>query len=215
MITKISGTIDSLSNLSVIIENSGIYYSVSMPPVLLERLSETHRPGDEVLLYTHHYIEGGVGVGNLFPRLIGFLDKEARAFYEIFTTVKGLGERKALQALTIPISAIANAVEQGDVSTLKRLPGIGGRMADKIVAELRGKLTQFTTVVEERAAAEEPAAAAGIEEEAMEILIAQLGFRRVEAENLIRKALSRDPKIQSVEGLVQSIFRHHTPARSV
>ena len=148
MITKIYGTIDSISARAVVVENSGIYYEVSMPPVQLEQLQRTHSAGESILLYTQYYIEGGVGIGNLLPRLIGFLEKSDREFFEIFTTVKGLGERKALMAISIPISEIGYAIESGDVFTLKKLPGIGGRMADKIVAELKGKVTKFAAALE-------------------------------------------------------------------
>jgi Holliday junction DNA helicase RuvA len=212
MITKISGIIDSINELSVIIENSGVFYSVRIPPVLIEKLSQKYRSGDELLLYTHYYIEGGVGVGNLFPKLNGFLDEEGRRFFEIFTTVKGLGEKKALQALVLPFNVVAKAIEQGDVYTLKRLPGIGGRMADKIIAELRGKLTQFVTETIDIGEMTGKAGVKSFESDAMEILIEQLGYRRVEAENLIRNTIAEHPEIESVEELVQNIFKKKAQA---
>lgn len=212
MITKLSGIIDSINELSVIIENSGVFYSVRMPPVLLDKLNQKYRIGDDLLVYTHYYIEGGVGVGNLFPKLNGFLDEEGRRFFEIFTTVKGLGEKKALQALTMPFNEVAKAIEQGDVYTLKRLPGIGGRMADKIIAELRGKLTKFVTDTIDAGEVMGKAGEKSFESDAMDILIEQLGYRRVEAENLIRITITAHPEIESVEELVQNIFKKNARA---
>ena len=208
MITKIHGTIDSITHEAVIVENSGIYYSVSMSPVQLEHVQKTHNPGEYILIYTKYYFEGSGGVGNLIPKLIGFLHETDREFFEIFITVKGLGERKALQAISIPIPEIGYAIESEDVFTLKKLPGIGGRMADKIVAELKGKMTKFAASVKRMAAAELSQKVPEFEEEALDVLITQLGYRRVEAENLIRKAITRDKTIDSVETLLQTIFKH-------
>ncbi len=207
MITKIYGTIDRITGIDVTIENSGIYYEVSMPPVQIDTLSATHSAGDAVMLFTRYYIEGGVGIGNLFPKLIGFLAESDREFFDIFTTVKGLGERKVLQAISIPISEIAYAIESGDVVTLKKLSGIGGRMGDKILAELRGKVSKFAVAAQDSKTVSPDFS--GFEDEALEVLIGQLGYRRVEAENLIGKARTGNKSIDSVESLLQSIFKHN------
>ncbi|MFC1477062.1 Holliday junction branch migration protein RuvA [candidate division KSB1 bacterium] len=214
MITKISGVVDSINKSAVIVENAGVYYSVLMPPVMLDELSRTHGKGDSVLLYTYYYIEGGVGVGNLFPRLIGFFSEDDRSFFEIFTTVKGLGEKKALQSLTVPVSNVANAVEQGDLISLKHLPGIGGRMAEKIVAELRGKLSRFTTGVVPKTAAAEGQISTAFEQQAVNVLISQLGYRRIEAEQLIQKAIAATPDIDTVEELIQTVFQQNISAEN-
>lgn len=211
MITKMSGTIDAFTETSVIVENRGIYYKISIPPVQLTEIKDTYKPGGTITLHTQYYIEGGVGIGNLVPRLLGFLQESDREFFEIFTTVKGLGERKALQAMTIPIPSIGSAVESGDILTLKKLPGIGGRMADKIVAELKGKLTKFAASGFKEKVIGVTGAAREIEDEAYEILISQLGYRRVEAENLIQRAIAMDKSIDSLEALLQSIYAHKTP----
>ncbi len=207
MISKITGTIDRIAGMELIIENSGIYYAVSMPPIQIDQISSTHAVGDSILLYTKYYIEGGVGVGNLFPKLIGFLAETDREFFNIFTTVKGLGERKALQSMINPISEIAYAIESGDVAFLKKLPGIGGRMGDKILAELKGKVTKYSAAAHERSSEFGSGKLTEFEIETLEVLIGQLGYRRVEAENLVDKALSLDDSIDSSESLLQVIFK--------
>jgi len=207
MITKISGIVDDITSSSVIVEIGGLYYSVLMAPVMIDELNKTHRKGDTVVLYTHYYIEGSVGIGNLIPRLIGFFSEEDRKFFEIFTTVKGLGEKKALQALTIPIGRVASAVENGDIVSLKSLPGIGGRMAEKVVAELRGKMARFADIDRPEAAVSVREKTLPFEQQAVDILITQLGYRRIEAEKLIDKALKDDPDVASVEELIQSVYK--------
>lgn len=205
MITKISGILDSVTQTAVVIESGGIFYSVMMAPVMLEEIARSQKAGDTIVLYTHYYIEGGVGVGNLFPRLIGFFSEDERRFFEIYTTVKGLGEKKALQSLVVPVQKVAAAIENGDIGSLKKLPGIGGRMADKIIAELRGKLLTFTAGVKISAAPTREAVKP-FEQQAADILISQLGYKAAEADELIGKALGANPDIGTVDELIQSIY---------
>ena len=80
-------------------------------------------------------------------------------------------------------------------------------MGDKILAELKGKVSKFAAEVKDVKA--DLYDFSGFEEEALEVLIVQLGYRRVEAENLIGKARARDNSIDSVESLLQSIFKHN------
>ena len=211
MITKIFGTIDEISDEAVIIETGGIYYAVYMPPVHLEHIARSYQKGDSILVYTIYYIEAGVGVGNLEPRLLGFLNPSDREFFEIFTTVKGIGARKALQAIMIPIPEICSAIESRNTAVLKRLKGIGGRMSDKIIAELRGRVGKFAA--KEEISPEVPLSSRveDFVQETLEILIGRLGYRRIEAENLIHKALTNEPAINSSEELIQAIFKHTVP----
>ena len=74
------------------------------------------------------------------PVLVGFLRRAERDFFRKFTTVGGIGPAKAAKAMNVSVSTIARAIEQEDRATLTRLPGIGARGADKIIATLRGKV---------------------------------------------------------------------------
>src|SRR5713226_10783490 len=102
--------------------------------------SERRNP---LTLYTIDYIDGGLGGGHLTPKLVGFLDPLDREFFEAFTTVPGVGFMKALKCLVQPLKDIALAIERGDTMFLKELPGIGPKMADRVVSELRGKMAKF------------------------------------------------------------------------
>ncbi|MCP4727284.1 MAG: hypothetical protein GY863_19765 [bacterium] len=207
MISKISGKVDTITDTSVVVELSGLYFDVLMPPYALDRINNSHHPGDEILLFTKLYIEGGLGGANLVPRLIGFLEEADSRFFEIYTTVKGLGDKKALKSLAISMSDLAGAIENSEVFKLKNLPGIGGRMADKIIAELKGKLIEFVSGDVAEYTGEALPRPTELEGEAIEILITQLGFRRVEAENMIRSVMKSETKYESVEEIIQVIFQ--------
>lgn len=103
----------------------------------------TEQIGQIVELHTLFSIEA-VGQGNtLLPRLIGFRTPGTRSFFELFTTVKGIGQRKALRALAAPVPTIAAAIADRNVRFLQGLPEIGKRTAETIVAELNGKVERY------------------------------------------------------------------------
>ncbi len=99
--------------------------------------------GGEVTFHTVFYLEGDASGGNLTPRLIGFADEQDRGFFQTFITVKGIGPRKALRALAVPASEVAAAIEAKDVKALIKLPQVGKRAAETIIAELAGKVGRF------------------------------------------------------------------------
>src|SRR5690606_9208631 len=111
-----------------------------------------------------------------------------KLFFERFITVKGMGVRKAIKALAEPTSSVAVAIESGDTRFLTKLPGIGKRAADQIVAELKGKVTDFAV----GAVPVAPAAPAKVgwtqeQHDALGVLVA-LGERPADAERWLEKA---------------------------
>ena len=205
MIVKISGKIDSIENDFIIMEFGGLFYQIMTPPVIIPILEKYQDRGTVVNLHTIHYLEGGFGGMNQIPRLLGFLDKSDKVFFELYTKVKGLGEKKALKSLKITVGEIALAIEQGDIKRLSGLPGISARLAEKIVAELKGKVAAFALAGEKipgMSSREEPL----FQEDALEVLVSQLGYRRQVAEEKIRRVLDESPEISSAEDLIKAIF---------
>ena len=158
--------------------------------------------------HTLYYIEGSAGMGNAYPRLVGFLHPKDREFFERYTAVPGLGVRKALRSLTLSVRRLAEAIEHGDTAALVKLPEIGKRTAEKIVAELRGKVYEFALIPSE--GDEGPAAPApeedGLRPQAIEVFT-QLGYKGADADALVRDALDRNPALDSVDAIVKEVFR--------
>src|SRR5213594_2412766 len=98
--------------------------------------------GEEITFHTVFYIQGDATGGSLEPRLIGFLRPEDKHFFEKFITVKGIGPKTALRALTAPVGQIAQAIESKDARFLSSLRGIGKRTAELMIAELSGKVNE-------------------------------------------------------------------------
>jgi holliday junction DNA helicase RuvA len=204
MIARIKGKLISLEEDSGLIEVGPLCYQVMLPGYGVAALSG--QVGAEIVLCTLQYYEGSLGGGNLIPRLVGFLNEAEREFFDVFTTVKGLGVKKGLKALSMPVADVAAAIEDGDEKRLMMLHGIGKRMAQQIVAELKGKVAGFAS----GAAASARAAAAGefkaYQAEALEILIAW-GEKRNEAMELIDLASRKHPEIKTAETLVPLVYR--------
>lgn len=196
MIHQIEGMLIGLTGMSAVVRmQGGITLEVMIPAYLARKLSD--RIGQQATFLTHLYLEGQGQGASFIPRLIGFESAQDRKFFELFTTVKGIGNRKALRALEVEPAAIARAIAQKDSRELVKLPEIGKRLAETIIAELTGKVDVYLASSElaelkpaGTGAAPARADVAGPEYEAVEALVA-LGEGRGEAERMVQQAVLR------------------------
>lgn len=169
------------------------------------------REDEEVTFHTSMYIEGDMSGGAAVPRLIGFLRPSDRDFFHQFITVKGIGPKKALKAMMLPAAEVAHAIELKDAGTLTRLPMIGRRAAEQIIAELAGKVGRFVST----GIAVAPRRRAGgtlsaVEEDAVSALVA-LGERRADAEGLLDRVKSSGTATPAeVDELIREMLRART-----
>ena len=201
MIARIEGKLVRLDNDTALVQVGAVGYEVMLPGYCINLLSD--KIGSDIILCTMEYYEGSPGGGNLIPRMVGFLNTSERDFFTKYTSVKGIGIKKGLKSLSIPIATIASAIENGDDKILMSLPSIGTRMAQQIIAELKGKLQIFAATETSRTAA---AGFRPFQAEAMEILIAW-GEKRNEAMELVELACKRHPGVKSAEELVPLVYR--------
>ncbi len=215
MICRITGVLEGVDGLALAVAPTvgGVVYEVLAPAFLAERL----RPqiGKSITLATVQYLESQ-GQGTSFvPRLVGFQAPRERAFFELFTTVKGIGNKKALRAMVMEPGVIARAIVARDAKALTQLPEIGKRMAETVIAELHGKVDSFLTdgeVRELNAAAEGKPVPGQLEpmvEEAIAALVA-LGETRGDAEQMVTRATSRARReghtLTSAAGVIEAVF---------
>ena len=201
MIARIEGKLVKLDTEAALVQVGPVAYEVMLPSYCLDALAG--RIGTEIVLCTMEYYEGSPGGGNLIPRMVGFLSEAERDFFGKYTSVKGIGVRKGLRSLIMPIARIAAAIEDGDEKTLMMLPQIGKRMAQQIIAELKGKVQVFAIGAEPGKAGP---AFRPFQTEALEILLAW-GEKRSEAMELIQLACERHPEVDSAEQLVPLVYR--------
>ncbi len=206
MISRIRGCLSQLSDTHALLENNGVSYEVLLPSALAERLRSGGRTGEEITFETIYYIEAGDKKSTHYPKLVGFDNVVDREFFSLFLQVPGLGIKKALKSLIVPIRDIASAIETRDTSALNRLPGVGGRLAEKIIAELHGKTAKFALSRNDEPLTIAKKTASPFAEEALEVLV-QLQYRPVEAQQMVDAALRENPKARSVEALLDMIFK--------
>jgi len=200
MIARVTGRLEEVSGDGVVVDaGNGLWYELLVPACDLNRLSRL--VGQNVVLHTIHYLEGDPSRGGQTPRLIGFASQADRDFFRVFTTVKGIGVRKALRALVRPVQEVAAAIQGKNAEFLVALPEIGKRTAETIIAELHGKVDDFAG-----AAAAAPAEIPEAAEEAIAVLV-QLGERRADAMALVERVLAVAPEMDSPETIIQQAYK--------
>ncbi len=206
MIEYLRGVLISREPGRVILDVNGVGYGLETTAAADAVCS---RLGEDVELHTHLYVQEGI------MRLYGFGTRQEREIFEVFLGTSGIGPRTAVAILSnIELAIFAQAVMQGDLKTLTRIPGIGKKTAERITVELKDKLKHF--VFEDTAGPERSAAAAaggglGVltdqKQEAIEALIA-LGCKPLVAERAVATAADLLPPEASTAELVREGLKH-------
>ncbi len=189
---------------SIEIDVGGVWYDVELPAFVWRALEDTD-VGATVELETFYFVTANAPI----PRLIGFQRSVEREFFKKLVAVPNVGPTTATKALVFSVSTIARWIEAGDVASLTRLPAIGKRTAETIVAQLRGKVVEEALLADERFDTPEPPKPAIGESEvlkdAVDVLLG-LGYSRAEAERLIQEVgLSDQP--ETVEDAIRAALR--------
>ena len=205
MISGICGTLQKVHQGTALVRTGPFTLELLVPACDVESLAAS--VGREIEFYTLVYLEGDASRGNLTPRLIGFARERDREFFELFTTVKGIGPKTALRALSAPVGQIAAAIERKDSRFLVQLDGIGKRTAELVLAELAGKAMKFADGAAPAASGTSaPLAISAEQEDAIRGFIA-LGERREVAEKLAQLAVKNLPARYSSDQVLREMFR--------
>ena len=189
-----------------------ICYEIFVPSGIASRLrnvvqGERRNPQT---FYTIYYIDGGLGGGHLTPKLVGFLDPLDREFFELFTTVPGVGFMRALKCLIRPLNEIAMAIEGSDAAFLKELPYIGAKTSERIITELRGKMAKFALARTEEPLSVEQETGTELKQEALQVL-EQLEYSRSEAQRMVDDIFARHKNLKSTEDFLRRVFEQLQP----
>ncbi len=209
MIARLWGVVEESGTESVILRAGSVGYRVLLSPHSLAVLSGATGPVSlrTFLLWSEHQES---------PLLVGFLDAEEEELFHELRRIGGLGATKAIRMMSLAPREIWQSIAAGDISRLRKLKGVGETTARKLVSELRDRLpahvssaTSGSVPLPEFPPATEPAPrASSIVDSVMEILSRQFGHSPGEAEKMIRRALSRNPAVRSVEELFDEVYRH-------
>jgi Holliday junction DNA helicase RuvA len=138
MIGKLRGVVDSYGEDTVILDVHGVGYLVNCSVRTLQSLPP---PGEAATIS----IETWVREDQI--RLYGFATDLEREWFRILTSVQGVGARVALAVLgTLKVSELANSIALGDKAQIARAPGVGPKLAQRLVTELKDKAPAFANV---------------------------------------------------------------------
>ncbi len=134
MIGSIRGKITLKTEKFILVETGGVGYKISISP---DTLSKALKNGDEIFLFIHTHVREDI------LDLYGFLNREELEFFEMLINVSGIGPKGALAILGIAsIETLKRAIATSDTSYLTKISGIGKKTAEKIVIELRDKISE-------------------------------------------------------------------------
>lgn len=219
MIAKLSGQLESVEGSTALVRVSGVGSGLELvlevlTPAYLARALTT-RVGERVTFHTLTYLEGQGQGTSFIPRVIGFGSPQERKFFELFTTVKGIGNRKALRAMAEPIGVIAGAIVRSDARALSQLPEIGKRLAETVIAELKGKVDAYATAdalagtggtVQRMGGAGTPTGKlTPAQMDAVEALV-NLGEQRSEAERKVGVAVEKNRTLVEADAIIAAVF---------
>ncbi|MGW0035682.1 Holliday junction branch migration protein RuvA [Gordonia sp. NPDC003376] len=194
MIASVRGPVVEVALDHVVIDCAGVGYRVLATPDTLSRL----RRGDETTLLTTMIVREDS------MTLYGFTEPDARALFALLQTVTGVGPRLAMATLAVLVpDALRRALADSDVKALTTVPGIGKRVAERLVVELRDKVDR---PVSESATGAGPAGLGGIGPQVTEALIG-LGFTAAPAEKAVAAVLAEDPDANASEALRHALKR--------
>lgn len=136
MISLLNGIVRSIASDRVVVEVGGVGLAVTITPATSALLNI----GAPAQFYT------SLVVREDSLTLFGFLDDEVRTLFELVQTVSGIGPKVAMSIVAaLTPSQLGVAVAQEDISAIEKVPGIGRKGAQRLILELKGKLSDFGT----------------------------------------------------------------------
>lgn len=137
MIDRLRGELAERAPGHVVVECHGVGYWVQVSALTLEALPAR----GEVRLYIHYAVSVDVRSGQSEHRLYGFHNNEERHLFRSLIGVQGVSSTIGMAILgALRVEELRLAILNGDVNALKRVKGIGPKLAERVVTELRGKL---------------------------------------------------------------------------
>ncbi len=171
MIAKISGNLARKVPGEIIVDVGGVGYQIFIPLSVFYRLPEV---GAAVSLYVHTHLREDA------LQLFGFLEEAEKQIFLLLNNVAGIGPKLAVNILSgIPAEDLARALKEGDQARLLSIPGVGKKLAERMVVELRDKVGTLRTEEEARNDGSQ------LMRDAVSALV-NLGYRRAEAEKNVR-----------------------------
>jgi Holliday junction DNA helicase RuvA len=197
VIAHISGTLAQKIPGEVVVDVAGVGYQIFIPLNVFYRLPEIGAPLS-LQIYTH--------VREDALQLFGFQDLGDKQLFLLLLGVSGIGPKLAVNILSgIATDELSRALKEGDQLRLMAIPGVGRKLAERMIVELKDKLSTFAPIGPETAKIE---GGSQLLSDAVSALV-NLGYKRPEAEKIVREVLRKGER--SLENVLKESLRRVSP----
>lgn len=197
MIAHISGTLAQKIPGEVVIDVAGVGYQIFIPLNVFYRLPEIGAPLS-LQIYTH--------VREDALQLFGFQDIGDKQLFLLLLGVSGIGPKLAVNILSgIATDELSRALKEGDQVRLMAIPGVGRKLAERMIVELKDKFATLAPTGPESAKIE---GGSQLLSDAVSALV-NLGYKRPEAEKIVRDVLRKGER--SLENVLKESLRRVSP----
>ena len=194
MIGQIRGLLVEKSSPAILIEVGGVTYEVLVPMSTAYQLPEV---GKELRLHTHFVVREDAQL------LYGFYHPTDKALFRALIKVNGVGPKMALAILSsMEAEEFARTVRENDLSALVNMPGIGKKTAERLLVEMRDRLSDWddSAAVNSTSA---PAPTASLLSKEAETALQSLGYNHQQASRAVASVLESEPDIADSEMLIR------------
>ena len=193
MYAYIKGILAEITEDAIIVENQGIGYEIAVPGQVFDYLPSV---GEEVKIYTYHYVREDAIL------LYGFLTKEDVRIFKMLIGVSGIGPKGALSILSVlSTDDLRFAILGDDAKAIAKAPGVGAKTAQRVIIELKDKLSledAFEQKLANQAQKAELNPAIGVKNEAI-LALTSLGYSQSEALKVLQGIeISPDDQVEDV-----------------
>lgn len=193
MYAYIKGILAEITEDAIIVENQGIGYEIAVPGQVFDYLPSV---GEEVKIYTYHYVREDTIL------LYGFLTKEDVRIFKMLIGVSGIGPKGALSILSVlSTDDLRFAILGDDAKAIAKAPGVGAKTAQRVIIELKDKLSledAFEQKLANQAQKAELNPAVGVKNEAI-LALTSLGYSQSEALKVLQGIeISPDDQVEDV-----------------
>ena len=184
MIGRLRGTLLAKQPPALVVDVNGVGYELEAPMSTFFDLPET---GREVALFTHYAVKEDTAV------LYGFLREAERTLFRTLQKVSGIGAKISLAVLSgVSTDEFARLIQQGDIAALTRIPGIGKKTAERMLVELRDRVSDLgPAATASGAVPKDPVAEATVALQA-------LGYKPAEVARLVRDAAASGDRAEDI-----------------
>ena len=193
MYAYIKGILAEITEDAIIVENQGIGYEIAVPGQVFDYLPSVD---EEVKIYTYHYVREDAIL------LYGFLTKEDVRIFKMLIGVSGIGPKGALSILSVlSTDDLRFAILGDDAKAIAKAPGVGAKTAQRVIIELKDKLSledAFEQKLANQAQKAELNPAVGVKNEAI-LALTSLGYSQSEALKVLQGIeISPDDQVEDV-----------------